>query len=99
MAESDEILMSTSEYTIVDPPEDSCEVSPTPTPTPRTPRQEAPGDCPLASASDQQVLLDQLYDEKEQACSYQEYEQVLKFCAEKERKDIATVSNRYISLL
>ena len=94
MAESGDISLTTSEYAFVSSPSDeTCEPEVAhPTPTPRTPRQEGAGDSSqLASASDQQMLLDALYEEQERACSYTEYAQVLKFCDEKERKDISIV--------
>ena len=70
-----------SEYTLVDTPstEDGNDVI-LPTPLPRSTKQEDTGE------------LDQLFDETEQACSFEEYKQVLLFCSEKERKDLISVS-------
>ena len=72
----------------MDTPNTECEDDVTlPTPTPRIPKQEGTG-----TPCDQQEDLDQLFEETERACSFEEYKQVLEFCSDKERKDLATVS-------
>ena len=77
------------EFTLVDTPSTEEEIDVIlPTPTPRGTRQEETG-----AMDDQQVELDQLFDQTERACSFEEYRQVLQFCSDKERKDLATVSN------